>query len=138
MDGIVWEPILQETGFKRLNQKTGQWNFSLVQAKFLKLVGQVSEKDNSGKYKISLGRLEVGISGIVKIQVSSEHDRFWVKENLIDQRPDYGWSSKEVSKTWRRILPRRFRFYQSRKRIKALDSEVRSNFFPRKFYHLLQ
>ncbi|MBE8388450.1 hypothetical protein IQC45_20965, partial [Leptospira interrogans serovar Pomona] len=33
MDGIVWEPILQETGFRRLNQKTGQWNFSLVQAK---------------------------------------------------------------------------------------------------------
>ncbi|MCH1913777.1 discoidin domain-containing protein [Leptospira noguchii] len=98
MDGIVWEPILQETGFKRLNQKTGQWNFSLVQAKYLKLISQISEKDNLGKYKISLGQLEVGISGIVKIEVSSEQDRFWVKENLIDQRPDYGWSSKEVSK----------------------------------------
>ncbi|EPG50129.1 discoidin domain-containing protein [Leptospira kirschneri] len=104
MDGIVWEPILQETGFKRLNQKTGQWNFSLVQAKYLKLISQVSEKDNSGKYKISLGQLEVGISGIVKIQVSSEQDRFWVKENLIDQRSDYGWSSKEVSKPGEEFL----------------------------------
>ncbi|MBM9499821.1 discoidin domain-containing protein [Leptospira sp. 201903071] len=98
MDGIVWEPILQETGFRRLNQKVGQWNFSLVQAKFLKLISQVSEKDGSGKYKVSLGQLEVGISGIVKIQVSSEQDRFWVKENLIDQRPDYGWASKESPK----------------------------------------
>ncbi|TGK38370.1 carbohydrate-binding protein [Leptospira gomenensis] len=96
MDGIVWEPILQETGFRRLNQKAGQWNFSLVQARFLKLISKVGEKDNSGNYKLSIGALEVGISGIVKIEVSSEQDRFWVKENLIDQRPDYGWSSQEV------------------------------------------
>ena len=32
---------------------------------------------------------------IEKIIASSENDRFWVKENITDERPDYGWSSKE-------------------------------------------
>ncbi|TGN00236.1 discoidin domain-containing protein [Leptospira dzoumogneensis] len=94
LDGKVWEPILQETGFRRLNKKVGQWNFSLVRANFLKLVSKVSEKEGA-KFKVSIGALEVGISGVTKLEVSSEKDRFWVKENLIDERPDYGWSSAE-------------------------------------------
>ncbi len=94
LDGKVWEPILQETGFRRLNKRVGQWNFSLVRANFLKLVSKVSEKEGS-KYKVSIGGLEVGISGVVKLEVSSERDRLWVKENLIDERPDYGWASLE-------------------------------------------
>ncbi|PJZ70943.1 carbohydrate-binding protein [Leptospira perolatii] len=96
LDGKIWEPILQEAGFSRLNRKIGQWNFSLVQARFLKLVSKVSVKDGS-KFKVAIGALEVGVSGIVKIDVSSERDRFWVKENLIDERPDYGWASQESS-----------------------------------------
>ncbi|EMJ46485.1 discoidin domain-containing protein [Leptospira santarosai] len=133
MDGIVWEPILQETGFKHLNQKTGQWNFSLVQAKFLKLVSQVSEKDNSGKYKISLGQLEVGISGIVKIQVSSEQDRFWVKENLIDQRPDYGWSSKEVSKPGEEFFLIDLGSISRVNELRLLTPKLDPTFFPESF-----
>lgn len=96
LDGKVWEPILQETGFRRLNKKVGQWNFSLVRANYLKLVSKVSEKEGS-KFKVSIGKLEVGISGVTKLEVSSERDRFWVKENLIDERPDYGWASVESS-----------------------------------------
>ncbi|AAS72032.1 discoidin domain-containing protein [Leptospira interrogans] len=133
MDGIVWEPILQETGFKRLNQKTGQWNFSLVQAKYLKLISQVSEKDNSGKYKISLGQLEVGISGIVKIQVSSEQDRFWVKENLIDQRPDYGWSSKETSKPGEEFLLIDLGSISRVNELRLLTPNLDPTFFPESF-----
>ncbi|PJZ66001.1 carbohydrate-binding protein [Leptospira wolffii] len=96
LDGKVWEPILQETGFRRLNKKVGQWNFSLVRANYLKLVSKVSEKEGS-KFKVSIAGLEVGISGVVKLEVSSEKDRLWVKENLIDERPDYGWASVESS-----------------------------------------
>ncbi|TGK01737.1 discoidin domain-containing protein [Leptospira langatensis] len=94
LDGKVWEPILQETGFRRLNKRVGQWNFSLVRANFLKLVSKVSEKEGS-KFKVAIGALEVGISGVTKLEVSSEKDRLLVKENLIDERPDYGWSSLE-------------------------------------------
>ncbi|EMY78585.1 F5/8 type C domain protein [Leptospira weilii serovar Ranarum str. ICFT] len=133
MDGIVWEPILQETGFKRLNQKTGQWNFSLVQAKYLKLIGQVSEKDGSGKYKISLGQLEVGISGIVKIQVSTEHDRFWVKENLIDQRPDYGWSSKETPKPGEEFFLVDLGSVSRVNELRLLTPKLEPTFFPESF-----
>ncbi|EQA46286.1 F5/8 type C domain protein [Leptospira broomii serovar Hurstbridge str. 5399] len=93
LDGKVWEPILQEAGFRRSNKKIGHWNFSLVRANFLKLVSKVSEKEGS-KWTVAIADLEVGISGIVKVDVSSERDRFWVKENLIDQRADYGWSSQ--------------------------------------------
>ncbi|TGK08822.1 carbohydrate-binding protein [Leptospira fletcheri] len=94
LDGKVWEPILQETGFRRSNRKFGQWNFSLVRANYLKFVSKVSEKEG-GKWKVAIADLEVGISGIVQVEVSSEQDRLWVKENLIDERPDYGWASHE-------------------------------------------
>ncbi|PJZ55367.1 discoidin domain-containing protein [Leptospira barantonii] len=132
-DGIVWEPILQETGFRRLNQKTGQWNFSLVQAKFLKLISQVSEKDSAGKYKISLGQLEVGISGIVKIQVSSEQDRFWVKENLIDQRPDYGWASKENPKPSEEFFLTDLGSISRVNELRLLTPKLDPTFFPESF-----
>ena len=41
----------------------------------------------------AFGGFKVMVSGIVDIQVSGELDRLWVKENLVDQRNDYGWSS---------------------------------------------
>ncbi|XDD52266.1 discoidin domain-containing protein [Leptospira sp. WS92.C1] len=133
MDGIVWEPILQETGFRRLNQKIGEWNFSLVQAKYLKLISQVSEKDSSGKYKIALGQLDFGISGIVKINVSSEQDRFWVKENLIDQRPDYGWSSKESPKPNEEFLLLDLGSISRVNELRLLTPKTEPTFFPESF-----
>ncbi|EMY67856.1 F5/8 type C domain protein [Leptospira vanthielii serovar Holland str. Waz Holland = ATCC 700522] len=39
--------------------------------------------------------MKILITGIQSIQASSELDRLYVKENLFDTRPDYGWSSKK-------------------------------------------
>lgn len=92
-DGKYWEPIIQEAGFRRAQKSVASWNFSLTSATFIKFVGKINRKNDAGKYKIAFGQFRVLISGVVKIQASSEADRLRPKENLIDERPDYGWAS---------------------------------------------
>ncbi|MCE9499065.1 MAG: discoidin domain-containing protein, partial [Leptospira sp.] len=94
-DGIVWEPIIQEVDFRKLSRNEGVWHFSLIRSRFLKLVAKPQNKSGSNSYRMAFANLKVMISGVVKISASSENDRLWVKENLIDERPDYGWSSAE-------------------------------------------
>lgn len=97
LDGKIWEPILQEANFSS-GTKEPIWHFPLVKARYLKILILNDRKTPVGKYLSAFGRFEVKISGLVSIEASSEIDRLWVKENLIDSRPDYGWSSI-VSKT---------------------------------------
>ena len=92
-DGKTWEPLIQENNFKIGPNKIINWNFSLINANQLKLVMLVDKKTQNGKYFISVGEVQVLISGVVKIRASSELDRLWVKENIIDKRNEYGWSS---------------------------------------------
>lgn len=92
-DGKVWESLIQEYGFHKTGHAKFSSHFGLVRSRFLKLLVKVERKTTSGTYKLSFKDFIVGISGIVNIQVSSENDRYWVKENLIDERKDYGWSS---------------------------------------------
>jgi hypothetical protein len=92
-DGEIWEPILQENGFKRSNKIKPLWNFSLLETKFIKFVGKISKRTDQNKCKIALGGIQFRISGITSIQASSERERLTPKENLIDTRKDYGWAS---------------------------------------------
>lgn len=92
MDGKIWEPILKEASFKFTKGKEYVWNFSLIQAKYIKFVCY-NNQPKKGLYQIAIGKIQFCISGIVNIKVSSQLDRLWVKENLIDTRSDYGWSS---------------------------------------------
>ncbi|TGN14569.1 discoidin domain-containing protein [Leptospira ilyithenensis] len=94
-DGKYWEPILQESAFRKSFKTSAKWLFSLTSARYVKFVSKISRKANNGKNRISFGNLRILITGIAKIQASSELDRLWVKENLIDTRPDYGWCSKK-------------------------------------------
>ena len=94
-DGQVWESIIKEYDFSRSNKKSCRWKFAMVKANYLKMVIKLNKKDKNGLYKIGFSNFKLMISGIEKITASSENDRFWVKENIIDGRPDYGWSSKE-------------------------------------------
>ncbi len=94
-DGKYWEPILQESAFRKSFKTSAKWLFSLTSARYVKFISKVSRKANNGKNRISFGNLRLLITGITNIQASSEFDRLWVKENLIDTRPDYGWSSKK-------------------------------------------
>jgi hypothetical protein len=94
-DGVVWEAIIQEYEFSRTNAIMYLRHFSLVSANYIKLVIRPSRKNKDNLYKICFSNFRVMVSGIVNLSVSSENDRYWVKENLIDLRPDYGWASKE-------------------------------------------
>ncbi|MCB1170646.1 MAG: discoidin domain-containing protein, partial [Leptospiraceae bacterium] len=51
------------------------------------------DKQSEEGYVSAFGQFKVMVSGIVDIEVSGELDRLWVKDNLIDERNDYGWSS---------------------------------------------
>ncbi|MBE7413440.1 MAG: discoidin domain-containing protein [Leptospiraceae bacterium] len=94
-DGIVWEPIIQEVDFRKNAKSNNIWTFSLVSANYIKFISKLNLSSEEKKYKISFSNLKIMISGAVKLTASSENDRLWVKENLIDGRKDYGWSSKE-------------------------------------------
>lgn len=92
-DGVVWEPILHEANFRGTWLDQGEWHFSLISARMVKFLFLVDRADTSGKYAAAFGAFQVMVSGIVKVEVSSELDRLWVKENIIDRRPEYGWST---------------------------------------------
>ncbi|GBF51927.1 F5/8 type C domain protein [Leptospira ryugenii] len=94
-DGKYWEPILQESAFRKSFKTSAKWLFTLTSARYVKFVSKISRKTNGGQSKLSFGKLRIMISGIQKMQASSEPDRLWVKENLIDTRPDYGWASQK-------------------------------------------
>ncbi|MDF3820327.1 discoidin domain-containing protein [Leptospira sp. 96542] len=94
-DGKYWEPILQESSFRKSFKTSAKWLFSLTSARYVKFVYKVSRKASNGKSRISFGSLRILVTGIQSIVASSEFDRLSVKENLIDTRTDYGWSSKK-------------------------------------------
>jgi hypothetical protein len=94
-DGIVWESIIKEYDYTRANKKHCKWNFPMITSNYIKLVIKLNKRDKNSKYKTAFSNFKLLISGIEKITASSENDRLWVKENIIDGRPDYGWSSKE-------------------------------------------
>lgn len=94
-DGKYWEPILQESSFRKSFKTSAKWLFSLTSARYVKFVSKISRKAPNGKNRLNFGRLKILVTGIQTIQASSELDRLYVKENLIDTRPDYGWSSKK-------------------------------------------
>jgi hypothetical protein len=97
-DGHIWESILHEIDFKETINTRGIWNFSLVRARYIRLVCFANAVDKNNSYQVVTGPISVSISGVEKIDVSSELDRLWVKENLFDRRAEYGWSSAPGTK----------------------------------------
>lgn len=92
-DGQVWEPILQESDYRLGAGGKAIWNFPLISARHLKFLFLIDRSNKAGRYFAAFGEFRALVSGVVRIDASSELDRLWVKENLIDQRPEYGWSS---------------------------------------------
>jgi len=92
-DGQVWEPILQESSFRSTMTGHASWNFPLITARYVKFLFFVDRTLKNGKFFSAFGEYRIMVSGIVQIETSSELDRLWVKENLIDERKEYGWST---------------------------------------------
>ena len=93
VDGKAWEPLLHELEYNVSLHGEAHWNFAPISALYLKFVFFADKKKQNGKYFLALGEVQFLILGTVNIKSSSELDRLWVKENVIDGRPEYGWST---------------------------------------------
>ncbi len=133
-DGKIWEPIIKEFEYSKVNRKQYKWNFSMIKASFVKLVMKFNKKDNFGKYKLALSNFKVLIAGIEKISASSENDRLWVKENIIDGRNDYGWSSKESDIESEEFLLLDLGSINRVEEIRILSKDNEETNFPEQFY----
>jgi len=132
-DGKYWEPILQESAFRKSFKTSAKWIFSLTSARYVKFVSKISRKANNGKNRINFGNLKLLITGVVNIQASSELDRLWVKENLIDTRPDYGWSSKKKEEPEEEYLIFDFGSVNRMEEIRMLTKNDPTTNFPERF-----
>ena len=50
-DKLVWEPLLQETGFSNSGKKTGRWHFPLTSSTFVKLVARLGKSEKKMTFK---------------------------------------------------------------------------------------
>lgn len=93
----IWRAIIQENNFQQNPNNIATWHTPLLKAKYMKMVILEHYKNDTGFYS-EMNSFKIGIHGIDSIRSSSEPDRLWTKENIIDKRDEYGWSSK-VSKS---------------------------------------
>ncbi len=132
-DGKSWETIIRETDFKASHISKGLWNFPVISARHIKLVILLNEKNPMGFYEAAFGPFRVMISGITNLEASSELDRLWVKENIIDQRPDYGWSSSLRLKRHEEYLMMDLGAVNRVCELRLLSKDDPDTFFPENF-----
>ncbi len=133
-DGKIWEPIIKEYEYSRVSKKQCKWNFSMINSAYLKMVIRLNRRNKEGLYKTAFSNFRVMIAGIEKIISSSENDRFWVKENIIDERPDYGWSSKEKTSPGEEFLLVDLGSINRVEEIRILSKNAEETNFPEAFY----
>lgn len=104
--------------------------FPLVYAQFL-LVNFYQEA--GPVHKAEIRRFEIGFRSSVKLKASSEADRLWTAENLIDRREDYGWASIVREKNEPDIIVADMGelYFISELHLKSVKDEY--NYFPRGF-----
>lgn len=104
--------------------------FPLVEARFL----QVNLYQEGGPvHKSDLKKLQIGFKSKIKVQASSESDRLWTAENLLDRREDYGWAStlREKNAPESVSVDLGESFFVTEFHLKALNEEY--NYFPQAF-----
>lgn len=132
-DGQIWEPILQESDFRAGLAGRAAWHFPLISARHLKFLFLADRQNQAAKYFAAFGGFRVMISGIVDVDVSSELDRLWVKENLIDERPEYGWSSSLKAKREEEFATVDLGSVNKVSEIRMLSKNDTETFFPEVF-----
>jgi hypothetical protein len=133
-DGIIWEPILHESNFRSGLSIKGEWNFPLISARYVKLLFLVDRRDETGKYRSAFGPFRILISGIVRTEASSELDRLWVKENIIDERKDYGWSTSLRQKKMEEFISFDLGSINRISELRILSKDDPETFFPVNFH----
>lgn len=132
-DGVIWEPILQEFGFRKGKKPTARWDFSLTSASFLKFVGKPFKRVDASNFGLKIGNFKIGIAGVSSLQASSELDRLKVKENVLDTRKDYGWATKISDSPVQEFLILNLGSIQRVEEIRLLSGLESPTNFPEKF-----
>ncbi len=132
-DGVVWEPILHEANFHGSWMDGATWHFSLISARMVKFLFLVDRQQATGHYLAAFGEFAVMVSGIVNVDVSSELDRLWVKDNLVDERKDYGWSSALRQKKQPEFIHIDLGSINRVGEVRLLSKNDRETFFPEAF-----
>ena len=133
IDGQIWEPLLHEVDYRIGPHNRAFWNFSLISARYLKFVFLANKKKATEKYFIAFGEFQAIISGVVAISASSELDRLWVKENIIDQRSEYGWSTTPASQSNKEYIEMDIGSINSLCEVRFLSKDDPETFFPTSF-----
>ena len=110
--------------------ETREFAFPLVDARFI----QVNLYQEGGSvHKSDLRKFQVGFVSRAKLSASSELDRLWTAENLIDRREDYGWASVAREKNDPDFVHVDLNdlYFVSEIQLKAVRDEY--NFFPQAF-----
>jgi hypothetical protein len=104
-----------------------EFNFPLTSARFLQLNFY---QEGGPVHKSDLRRFQVGFISRVKLKASTEFDRLWPADNLVDRREDYGWASQVHEKNTQDTIDVDLggSFYVSEIRLKSLKDEY--GFFP--------
>ncbi|GAB4433819.1 MAG: discoidin domain-containing protein [Turneriella sp.] len=107
-----------------------EFAFPLVRARYL-LINFYQEAGPI--HKCEIRRLRAGFRTQVKLKASSEADRLWTAENLVDRRDDYGWASaiREKNEIDTVVADLNSLFFISEVRLRSLRDEY--NFFPQTF-----
>ncbi len=132
-DGHIWEPILQESDFRAGLAGRAAWNFPLISARHLKFLFLTDRQNDASKYFAAFGNFRVMVSGLVDVAVSSERYRLWVKVNLIDERPEYGWSSSLKSNRTDESVTVDLGSINSVNELRMLSKDDAETFFPEVF-----
>ncbi len=107
-----------------------EFSFPLVQARYL-LINFYQEAGPI--HKCEIRKFQTGFKAQVKLKASSESDRLWTAENLIDRREDYGWASviREKNEIDTITADLNGLFFIAEVHLKSVHDEY--NFFPQTF-----
>jgi len=103
------------------------FSFPLIEARYLQLNFY---QEGGPIHKADIRRFQTGYTAKIKLNASSEADRLWTVENLVDRREDYGWASalREKNETDTIAIDMGDFFYINELHLKALGDEA--NYFP--------
>jgi hypothetical protein len=107
-----------------------EFHFPLVRARYL-LINFYQEAGPI--HKCEIRRFQAGFRTQVKLKASSESDRLWTAENLVDRRDDYGWASviREKNEIDTVVADLNCLYFISEVRLRSVRDEY--NFFPQTF-----
>ena len=106
-----------------------EWHLDEVKsANFLKFIFLMQ-----GNHKIAIKDFLISILGAIPVEASSELNRNWVKENILDGREDYGWATKRREENVEDYLILDLRNIFVLNQIKLLSSPGDEVLFPKDF-----